>query len=85
MAFITLSKMEKKPFSPGRNSLVSPVSSKTASALHKDAFTLLKEKSIYALGKKGVNFKTCPLHYEEMVMYDKFNQKLICCRCLAVM
>jgi len=43
MAFITLSKMEKKPNSPIRNT---PISPQTASSLHKDAFALLKEKSI---------------------------------------
>ncbi len=39
----------------------------------KDAFALLKEQSIQALGAKRVNFRPCPIHSEELVMYDKFN------------
>ena len=50
-----------------------------------DDFTRLKNQSMRSLGLRRVAFKACSMHGEELVMYDKVNKQLLCCRCLAVM
>lgn len=74
MAYVTLSKID-----PLRQS-ISP-----SATSNKDDYTRLKHESIMSLGARKTQFRPCPLHTEELVMYDKLNQKMLCCRCLAVM
>ena len=55
------------------------------SEVFKDDWARLKHQSVQALGQKRIQFKSCSLHHEELVMYDKVNKTLLCCRCLAVL